>query len=223
MKHTRSNRIYPEGVVFHSPGLPRSGYPGWNKDKERSPCTWFASHNPSVAASRQRRGYEMQTRCMAFGLPAAQGSRCAATLGCGIQPLRGKWTPSFSPVGRFPSASRLTGLAASGICLLASGSTSITVGRLSESAAGEGRLGESAYGLFASAPAARLAPWKRERRRMISLHVREVDTLSIPGFMPAGPMPVFFRRHGDPTNASYQRQHKQTRSKFAASPYLRAS
>ena len=32
----------------------------------------------------------MQTRCMAFGLPAAQGSRCAATLGCGIQPLRGK-------------------------------------------------------------------------------------------------------------------------------------
>ncbi len=56
------NRIYPEGVVFHSPGLPRSGYPGW-KDRERY-------------SSRPKRLDRTTQDC-----------RCAAILGCAIQPL----------------------------------------------------------------------------------------------------------------------------------------
>ena len=57
----RNNILYAEGVVHHSPGLPRffSGYPG-------------------------------RVECVLAAVPAAQGSRYAASLGYDTQRLRRK-------------------------------------------------------------------------------------------------------------------------------------
>ncbi len=73
---------YPEGVVSHSPGLPRSGYTGYEE-------THHKMSNPERVASVPASGRNP------FGVDNASsdvvfpGRRGAATLGYGTQPLRG--------------------------------------------------------------------------------------------------------------------------------------
>ena len=75
--HARSVAVlenYAEGVVRHSPGLPRSGYPG---TQDRIPPT-----------PKGLRGVDATPSGLRTPPLSTQGSRCAATLGCVTQRLR---------------------------------------------------------------------------------------------------------------------------------------
>ena len=73
---------YPEGVASQSPGLPRSGYPGKGGKVQ---------FYPEGVASPFCIGSMQPFRGNPVAAFFSQGSRFAATLGFGMQPLRGKW------------------------------------------------------------------------------------------------------------------------------------